>query len=352
MGNKINNVTINIDINGSNNLNGQVSVNSELNGTVNSDGNLTSGLVSEISLNGELNTDGNLKSTLSIEEEYKGYLNSFKGDTGLSAFEEWKLIEGNENKNFTDFLNEIGGKESLEMYSYVRTEPTKFNVGGVKSGSTFNGSIIDALDKIFYPLVDPLISLSMSVDDVVENGKVFDSVTLSLELTNNDAEISDFSIYKNNELLITINEIESLNYNFNDNNGVNSDCTYKVIVNYTLGEENKTIQSSKSIKYMNKVYYGSTNLTTINDSFILSLSNSVLSSTKNRTVKTNILDGQYFFYAIPTSYGTPVFSVGGFVGGFEKISTINFTNINGYTESYDVWKTVQNGLGELTINIS
>ena len=60
-------------------------------------------------------------------------------------------------------------------------------------------------------------------------------------------------------------------------------------------------------------------------------------------------DGQYVYFAIPTRFGTPTFSVGGFSGGFVKVSTLDFTNKFGYTEPYDIWKSENSNLGKITV---
>jgi hypothetical protein len=57
-------------------------------------------------------------------------------------------------------------------------------------------------------------------------------------------------------------------------------------------------------------------------------------------------------FALPTSYGTPLFNVGGFDGGFNLIKTFNFTNYSGHTESYDVWISDNIGLGTTTVKVS
>lgn len=108
---------------------------------------------------------------------------------------------------------------------------------------------------------------------------------------------------------------------------------------------------SVSINWYNGVYYGAAASGAIDNSFLQSLTKSLQSGRgKSFTVTANA--GQYIWYACPTSYGTPSFKVGGFDGGFSKVSTLDYTNVNGYTTSYQVWRSDNTGLGTTTVSVS
>ena len=47
-----------------------------------------------------------------------------------------------------------------------------------------------------------------------------------------------------------------------------------------------------------------------------------------------------------------MFNVGGFDGGFFKVSTQDYTNPSGHTESYQVWRSDNAGLGQTTVKVS
>ena len=47
-----------------------------------------------------------------------------------------------------------------------------------------------------------------------------------------------------------------------------------------------------------------------------------------------------------------MFKVGGFEGGFSKVSTILFTNIYNFTENYDMYRSDNVNLGDITVVIS
>lgn len=123
--------------------------------------------------------------------------------------------------------------------------------------------------------------------------------------------------------------------------------------NYTIkatSTSNDTKSKSVSIKFYNGIYYGKSSSSTYNADLIKSFTK-VLSDTKARTITVNALAEEYIFYCIPSRLGTPNFNVGGFDGGFTKVSTISFTNSDNYTENYDIYKSTNSNLGNTTVVI-
>lgn len=105
-----------------------------------------------------------------------------------------------------------------------------------------------------------------------------------------------------------------------------------------------------TISFQPKAYWGVVNnKSSYTSEDILALSNSVLTSSRQRTLNVNVTSGKHAIYAIPSSFGTPVFNVGGFDGGFIKVGTINHTNASGHAQNYDVWKSVNAGLGNISV---
>ena len=87
-----------------------------------------------------------------------------------------------------------------------------------------------------------------------------------------------------------------------------------------------------------------------NKTYTLALAGSELGDSKAKTFTVNAAAGQYIWYAIPHSFGTPTFKVGGFEGGFNLVKTFDHTNASGATVSYDVWQSTNAGLGNTTVN--
>lgn len=122
-----------------------------------------------------------------------------------------------------------------------------------------------------------------------------------------------------------------------------------------------TATGSATLKFLNKAYWGvSAEPQSIDSAFVNGLpttttGNSALTTSKARSITVNAGasgSGLYVWYAIPESFGTPVFASGGFTGGFRLAATFEHTNESGYKTSYTVWRSDNDGLGNTTINIS
>ena len=118
-------------------------------------------------------------------------------------------------------------------------------------------------------------------------------------------------------------------------------------------ERNAKVSANTSLTFLNGVYFGVAQAVTEDeiDSVFIRRFNVQLTSARQREISVAADTDQYIYYAIPTRFGTPSFFVGGFEGGFNKVKTFDFTNSNNYTESYDVWRTTNSGLGKTTITI-
>lgn len=116
-------------------------------------------------------------------------------------------------------------------------------------------------------------------------------------------------------------------------------------------EKNKTEQKKSSIAFYNGIYCGSAIIPTKLDSAFVRALNKSLQKDKVKTFTINSGIDQYVWYALPTRYGEPVFNVGGFDGGFAKISEISFENASGYTEEYTVYRSDNSNLGKKTIKV-
>ena len=130
---------------------------------------------------------------------------------------------------------------------------------------------------------------------------------------------------------------------------VTTNQTYTLVV---TGEKGETDKATASISFYNGVYYGViADGTAITSAAILGLTRK-LQGSKGITFTANAGEGYRIAYAIPTAYGTPVFNVGGFDGGFSKAATISHTNASGHTENYDVWLSDNMNLGSTTVKVS
>lgn len=121
----------------------------------------------------------------------------------------------------------------------------------------------------------------------------------------------------------------------------------------TVSDGTNSVSLSKTIDFYNKKYWGcAIEPTEYNNDFILSLLNNQLTNSKNGNINFNANDDQYCYFAIPSTFGTPSFTINGFTGGFELITSILFTNKSNYSTNYNIYKSTRMGLGAFTATIS
>lgn len=129
-----------------------------------------------------------------------------------------------------------------------------------------------------------------------------------------------------------------------------------------VDERNAVSTKTASILFANDIYWGvSEYLSWIN---FPRYQHSMLSNYMNRTLVLNVPDNNYVYYAIPTrirlTSGEPRFFVGGFEGGFVRLPntldetmdyTCEYTNVAGFTEPYDVYRSTNEGFGDIVMDI-
>lgn len=111
--------------------------------------------------------------------------------------------------------------------------------------------------------------------------------------------------------------------------------------------DNTTVKTaSKKISFLPKIYYGCCPEAEYNSEFVLALSDSVLASNPKRDYAFNCGVGEFAYIVCPTSQNFKGdIWVNGFQATMEKASTISVTNASNYTQSYDVWRFSNDGLG-------
>lgn len=119
-----------------------------------------------------------------------------------------------------------------------------------------------------------------------------------------------------------------------------------------VDERDKSATATTTIYFYNGILWGSSAEGTYNSDFINSLSKSVLSNTRARTI-TVTTNANYIYYALPTRLGNPSFVMNNFTTFFEKVgSSIMRTNQSGYTEAYDLWRSPNSYTGNITVIVS
>jgi len=120
----------------------------------------------------------------------------------------------------------------------------------------------------------------------------------------------------------------------------------------TINDGTTIVVLTVTLSFMRKVHWGARNVGTYNDAFILGLEGNGLQQTRDKVFTADAGASEYLYFAQPSSYGAPTFTVGGFEGGFTLIATISHTNASGDTVNYDIWKSDTANLGETTVTVS
>lgn len=148
--------------------------------------------------------------------------------------------------------------------------------------------------------------------------------------------------------------VQKINNNIIDNSIreylVNSSIVSNTIFTLNASDGKTDADRSASISFYNGKYIGVGEESSYDSSFILGLNKTLVPSrTGSFTVTSSI--GQYIYFAIPLSFGIPVFTVGGFTGGFNLVKTIDFENKFGHIEKYNIWKSDNSNLGNVTVDV-
>ena len=133
--------------------------------------------------------------------------------------------------------------------------------------------------------------------------------------------------------------------NFTPNLGVTSNFTLQV------NDGVNSVQSVKSVQFINGVYFGDAPAGTIDSAFLLTL-NKTLQTSIGKTYSSTAGVDVYAWYAHKKSLGVATFTVGGFEGGFNAPTTLSFTNASGHTEDYYVYRSTNPEIGPVTIVVS
>lgn len=312
-------------------------------------------------------------------------------------------------------IDDLGASFSATFSADLRYDRTRLSsaapVGGVPTGSTFSGTIQDVLDRIFYPYTPPTCALSGGGNRQFGAGI---SVTLSFTLNKFEKPITAASL----QLLpgtVPITPIPSV---VTQNNTIpatfgpsTGSTTPASVVTYathsvapsavsesntytlTVGDGQASATATTTVTWMNYLYYGTLNLSTLsgnanpdltvrpdgsNSAAVASSIVQITAAIDSNTIKAsagtfnrvlvskslttsrvlNLADyaagNNYLFFAWPTLFGTPTFKINGLSNSaFTKVkSNFVFTNENGFSGvNYDVW--ISNTVyGTSTINIS
>lgn len=131
-----------------------------------------------------------------------------------------------------------------------------------------------------------------------------------------------------------------------------TDVTADKTFTLSVSDGENSASSSVSYKFLNNVFWGSASTTETYDStFISALSNKKLASLVKGTYSFNIADGEYGFWAVPSNMSISTVWIGGFEVTVDDLGIVSYTNAQGYTRDYRIYKTGKSGLGSITAEI-
>ena len=132
----------------------------------------------------------------------------------------------------------------------------------------------------------------------------------------------------------------------------NTDVTLDKTFTLSVSDGENSASSSVSYKFLNNIFWGSASAAETYDSaFIRALSNKKLASVIKGTYSFNIASGEYGFWAVPSNMTISSVWIGGFEVTVDDLGAVSYTNAQGYTRDYKLYKTGKASLGVISAEI-
>ena len=131
----------------------------------------------------------------------------------------------------------------------------------------------------------------------------------------------------------------------------NANVTSNKTFTLSVSDGENSASSSVSYNFLNKVFWGSASTGIYNSAFINALSNKKLASAIKGTYSFNIASGEYGFWAVPSNMTISSVWIGGFEVTVDDLGIVSYTNAQGYTRDYRIYKTGKSGLGTISAEI-
>ena len=247
----------------------------------------------------------------------------------------------------------VASQSASASTTYTNLTPTPITVGGISSGSTFNGKTMTEMwDALLYPYIAPAASLSGG--NVREFGSS-NAVTLNWSATKNSKNVTGITICvtrpdQESIALTTINTTGNQSGTKSTTSTANTNTTFFM----TVTDGTNIISADTTVSWSNRRYWGTLSaghpLLTVNSLPFSHNDISTLSSELNngyaqtRTITTNFNYVVFIFphNSVDLSTNPPRVSIGGFGNNnwIKTRSNVQFTNgtIGAYTgTNYDVW---------------
>jgi hypothetical protein len=288
----------------------------------------------------------------------------------------------------------VAASASLASPYFQNPNPTTIEVGGIAEGTTFSSpqTMQQMFDALLYPYTAPILSLSGLFGQPLANKEYGQSLnsTLLWSVTKKSNTITSINV--NSQIILPVNGGDQ-----SGTMGVTGTWSTPAVstlntFTMSVSDGTNTTSTSTSYEWMNKIYWGRLDLTSIlnpdlsdpntrNSRIATIVSNffpnsssgsllirgltgagvspgNLLAKVKNKSYPNINGAGGYLLFAWPSSVPnaiTPAFSVNGLTStGFSPLLTgFSFINTHGITTNYEVWisHTAQNSpLNPVTIS--
>lgn len=111
--------------------------------------------------------------------------------------------------------------------------------------------------------------------------------------------------------------------------------------------QGKSVSATADIDFVYEVFYGVSASETFDEDSSFTSFNSILTATKATVFNVFADEDEYIYYCLPEEYGTPIFTVNGWTGGFDLAAEeVAYNGIN-----YNVYKSQNKKLGDTTVTV-
>ena len=267
--------------------------------------------------------------------------NSFDTVSEMAQFAETSLDEGH--------ISYV--KETDKYYKFNSTNNVDSTLGkwrGYNNGGG-NAEVVSYENDDYPELTNVALALNSLLDKVnyLEPELTSFTISPSIEAYEIGSEITDLQFSWSYNKEIKSQTLTDCTIVADDRSAVYP-STLSATKTFTLTfSDGQTVKvGSKKISFLPKIYYGCCPEAEYNSEFVLALSDSVLASNPKRDYAFNCGVGEFAYIVCPTSQNFKGdIWVNGFQATMEKTSTISVTNASNYTQSYDVWRLSNDGLG-------
>lgn len=243
-----------------------------------------------------------------------------------------------------DVLTYIGGGKiklssgsNTSLFNSNRTT-TRSGIPAVNVGGT---NVTDFLEGYFFPAVSPAAALSGGNTRYFGDNSI---VTLNYTATRNTLPIFSITL---DGVPITITN------GGNTQSGVTGKTLTSLNTNQTFvlsvkDSNNVTANASTSVVFSNKRYFYADNQNLIGQSSAAITTNvnlhdvggqSEFAGSRVKSTFSVALSGQFFYYVIPASFGTPAFVINGLSNTDFSSQAFSFTNPFGYVSNFVIYRT-------------